>query len=261
MIGIGGGLANVPFLIYLMNQDPKFATLVSSSVIICTSTTSFLNYRRDNKIDYKTFKQYIPLVVIGSIIGGFAAESLPTHLIKQVFGIFVIASGIRGVRRSFFASKSEDEANPVLNPDSPNYRKIIDRDGNEYEYEVKLKTGQFFALLGGLLAGTIGVGGGIVFVPLLNIISDVPIHVAAPTSMTMIVVSSTIAVITRLSIIIRSGDPFDWAKYFTYVIPMGLGSVIGATIGPRRVKRVNSKQLLGLFWATAVLAGIRMLIG
>ncbi|MHA2503832.1 MAG: sulfite exporter TauE/SafE family protein [Candidatus Kariarchaeaceae archaeon] len=263
LVGIGGGLLYVPSLIFLFSIDTINATLISSFVIVFTSSSGFLKYRQQKRIDMKTALIYLSLAIPGSVFGGYAAEQLDGTLLKQIFAILVGISAIRGIRKIYMNSKTVSDSNEreaESTPKLPPNRRIVDIQGEVYEYNIKLNYGMIFAFLGGFIAGLLGVGGGIIFVPLLNVISGVPIHVAVATSTTMIVLVSTIAVITRFTERSLTGE-LDLELIFSYGIPLALGSIIGAYIGAAKVKDINSEQLKFLFWVVALIASLRMFFG
>lgn len=266
MVGIGGGLMNVPFLDFVMGLETSEATFVSSFVIIFTSASGAIKYRSENRIDYKTALNYLVLAIPGVIIGGWYADKIPQNTLKQLFGTLVSLAAIRGLIKAYLmdAKKEKDEAVIRLNKKPTKgveIRKIIDRDGKIYEYSVKIGIGRIFAFLGGLVAGLLGVGGGIIYMPVLTAISGVPMHIAAATSTSMIAVVSLIAIITRL---ISLNDAGELDHHLTllpkYGIPLAIGAIIGARIGAARMKKIDSRKLLALFWFIAFIAGMRMLL-
>ncbi|MDH5644644.1 MAG: sulfite exporter TauE/SafE family protein, partial [Candidatus Heimdallarchaeota archaeon] len=95
-------------------------------------------------------------------------------------------------------------------------------------------------------------------VPLLTIISAVPIHIAIATSTAMIMIITLISVIIRTNERINNGT-FDLSFLLNHGLPLGLGSVIGAYIGAKKVKKIDSKNLLTGFWLIALIASFRMI--
>jgi len=269
IVGIGGGLLNVPALLFLYKVDSADATLISSFVIVFTSLSGFLKHRQQRRIDYKTGLIYLTLAIPGSILGGIVADIIDPTLLRQLFAILLMISAARGIRKAYLSRddtidepfhEDDDLSTPTEIEEKmkkSSYRRITDLQGDVYEYNVNLGLGIVFAFLGGFLAGLLGIGGGIIFVPLLSTISLVPIHVAAATSTSMIVIVSLIAVTTRF---IKRGaeGSLDLGYILSYGIPLALGSIIGAYIGASKMKQIKARQLTILFWSIAILASFKL---
>lgn len=259
MIGIGGGLLNVPTLDFVYGLETADATFVSSFVIVFTSSSAFLNFRSQNRVDFKTAKIYLLYAIPGVLISSFFADDVPKDTLRQLFGIIVVAAAVRGILKA--RKLNSDDKSSLITEEGPGIepRKFVDSDGNTHEYLVNVGKGKYLAFLGGFVGGLLGLGGGIIYVPLLVNVSGLPIHIGTATSTSMIVVVSFLAVIMRTGTRISDGT-FDFDLWLNYGIPLVIGSVIGARYGSTRVKKLDTKAVLILFWSVAFFAGVRMLI-
>lgn len=106
------------------------------------------------------------------------------------------------------------------------------------------------SVVAGVVSALLGVGGGIVKVPVLHLVMGVPLRVATATSNLMIgITASTSAFIYLL----RGGiDPYATG-------PTALGVFIGATIGSRAAHRVDVRVLRILFVGVLIYTAIQML--
>jgi uncharacterized protein len=111
---------------------------------------------------------------------------------------------------------------------------------------------------GGLLAGLLGVGGGIVIVPALDLAltlagvdPTVALHVAVATSMATIVPTS----ISSSRAHARRGA-VDGEVIRQWSLPIVAGALIGALLA----SRVDARVLAGLFGTVALLAALKMLL-
>jgi uncharacterized membrane protein YfcA len=95
MIGIGGGLLYVPTLDFVFELETIDATFVSSFVIVFTSTSGFLNYRSQNRIDMKTARIYLMYAIPGVLISSSFADDIPKKILNQLFFILILFTGIR----------------------------------------------------------------------------------------------------------------------------------------------------------------------
>ncbi len=112
--------------------------------------------------------------------------------------------------------------------------------------------------LGGLLAGLLGVGGGIVIVPVLDaalefagVPSGAALHVAVATSMATIIptsLSSTSSHAKRGSV--------DYALMKRWALPIVLGSLAGSLVAAR----MDARILAAIFGCVALAAALKMLL-
>jgi len=109
----------------------------------------------------------------------------------------------------------------------------------------------FFSFFAGGLSGLLGLGGGIVQVPVMNLICGVPIKAAAATSNFMIGVSSAASSI----IFFKKGYIVP-----LLTVPLVFGVLIGSFIGINTLYRAKSEKIQMFFSILIMIVGIRMLI-
>lgn len=108
-----------------------------------------------------------------------------------------------------------------------------------------------FGFIAGILSGLLGVGGGIILVPLMVTYLGVTQHIAHGTSLAVIVP-------TALAGSIVYG--FNGNINFVTALNLAVGSIIGASLGAKWMKNIPAKQLKQLFGVLLVLVGIRMVL-
>ena len=103
----------------------------------------------------------------------------------------------------------------------------------------------------GVISALLGVGGGIIKVPLMNLLMGVPLRVATATSNLMIGVTASASVIIYL---LRGGiDPLVAG-------PTAVGVFVGASIGSRIAHRVDVRVLRMLFVVVLLYTAFQMLV-
>ncbi|MCY3411082.1 MAG: sulfite exporter TauE/SafE family protein [Candidatus Heimdallarchaeota archaeon] len=266
LVGIGGGLMFVPFMIYGVillpginaGLEPKLASLISSFVIIFTSTSGFLKYRTQKIVDFQTAKSFLMMAIPGSIIGAILTVVLDASIIKLLFSLLIMFAAIRGINKAIKGGEGgliNEEKAKALNLEK---REVEDATGQVHSYYVNMKVSLPLAFLGGLAAGLLGVGGGIVFMPVMLSITGVPVHLAVATSSLMIIIVSIFAVIFKSLAIYNATGAINPEYFIIYGIPLAIGSVVGARIGAARLTKIKSKNLLVAFWGVAFISAIRM---
>lgn len=103
----------------------------------------------------------------------------------------------------------------------------------------------------GFLSGLLGVGGGIVMVPILVLAFSFGQHRAHATSMGAILPIAAAGTIT-----------FAAAGSIDYAVAgmLALGAVVGAPLGVRLLARLPERVLRGVFVVGSVIAGVRLVV-
>jgi uncharacterized membrane protein YfcA len=107
-----------------------------------------------------------------------------------------------------------------------------------------------FSYIAGIISGLLGIGGGAIKVPAMNVISGVPMKAAVATSNFMVGVTAAASAMVYM----RNGlcDAFIAG-------PVIFGILIGASIGARITNRIKGSTLKLLFTLALVFIGIRMI--
>ncbi len=107
---------------------------------------------------------------------------------------------------------------------------------------------------GGLIGGLLGVGGGIIMVPLLMIFMRLDIHDAKAISLAVICVVSLSGTIAHGKLGRLSGR--EWEM----VAVAGLAAVVGSPVGAALAEKVDRQTLLRLFAIMLLVTGIKYLL-
>ncbi len=107
-------------------------------------------------------------------------------------------------------------------------------------------------IVAGLFSGILGVGGGIVMVPLMVGVLHFDQHRAHATSLAAIVL-----------IAISGAARFAWAGEVEWAVglALGVGGVVGSTVGAHLMNRLSATSLRFVFGVVMILAGLRMALG
>jgi len=236
MLGLGGGFILVPLLALFFDIPMHTAIGTSLLCIIATSqsvalakpSSKFTNLRLG--IFLETF------TVCGVFLGGLIAVSLSEGILKTVFGFALLIVFAVMSKRLFLSKVKNSEEYESSICDSA----ICNRGWGAL--------GGFF---GGIISSMLGVGGGIVKVPVLRIIMKTPFRVAVGTSNFMIGITAA------------SGAVFYLIKGFVnpYIaFPCVIGAIIGAFFGGNVGPKIKVKILEGIFVLILAYLAVRMLL-
>ncbi|HEX5041057.1 MAG TPA: sulfite exporter TauE/SafE family protein [Candidatus Limnocylindria bacterium] len=230
LLGLGGGILIVPILTLGFGLPLSAAVGTSLVSVIATSTGAAALNVRAGRADVRLGITLGVGTVVGALTGGLVAGLLPERVLAGLFAALLVYTGftmLRGLRRGMDESATEtvDPAAPD-GPEAPAYR----------SRRLPLAVGGSF--LAGNVSGLLGVGGGVVTVPLVHLVMGAPMRVAVTTSNYMIGITAAAGAYTYL---FRGDlDPRQAA-------PMVLGVAGGAALGALAGTRFRTSWLIVLF--------------
>ncbi|MFW9779221.1 MAG: sulfite exporter TauE/SafE family protein [Candidatus Heimdallarchaeota archaeon] len=225
-VGIGGGALFTPLLLIIGGLTVSQAIPIASATIVGVGLASTFVNAQEKTINYGLAITLEPFTIIGTIIGVQIFLYVPEDLILFLFVILMV---LLSFRTSFNAYELKKKANPLN-------ENLIDMENSN----LTLKKTEF-AIIGSLVAGMIssivGIGGGLIKVPMLSELGLSP-RIASGTGSFMVLFTSLSAALQF--IIFSRLEPLLGIVFFS----MGfLGSLLGTYIS-RKSGQSYSLQLL-----------------
>lgn len=244
LLGIGGGVMLVPLLIGVFGIPIKTAIGASIISVIATSSAAGAVYVGHGFSHTRLSMVMEIATTLGALAGGLTAVFLSPRWLQAIFGlvlVYVVWSMQRGKREELSPSPTGLLDTAYVDPAT----------GDEVHYGIhNLPAGLGASFIAGNVSGLLGIGGGIIKVPIMTLVMGMPMRAAIATSNFMIgVTAATSAVIYYQRGFI---DP-------QIAIPTALGVLLGAQIGSRLGGRVRSATLKRIFQWLLVVFAIEML--
>lgn len=268
LLGLGGGVLIVPLLTFGFGLPLREAVGVSLVSVIATSGASAGVYLQRHVANLRLGMTLELFTASGALVGALVAFAVPDRVLAALFAAllaYVALTILRGLRREIrraapaaavapappvgiapapIDASAAMEAPAAMDASGPapsfgrRQQSVLARlSGPGYEVH-NLPFGIAGSLFAGVVSALLGVGGGIIKVPVMNLAMGVPMRVATATSNLMIGVTGSSSAIIYL---LRGGiDPFVAG-------PTVLGVFLGATLGSRTAHRVDLRLLRGLF--------------
>ena len=261
LLGLGGGLLIVPLLSLGFGLPLRDAVGVSLVCVIVTSSASAGVYLQRRQANLRLGMVLELFTGIGAVIGGAIAFLLDERLLAGVFALlllYVAATMVRAGRRAATAS-TLDEASPGVaaapqvgaGPDED--AATVDPDagtlGLSPERIRRMPVAAVGSVGAGVASALLGIGGGLIKVPLMHLTLGVPLRIATATSNLMVGITASTSAIVYL---LRGGID----AYATG--PTAVGVFIGASLGSRLGHRVNLPVLRLLFVAVLISTAVLM---
>jgi len=258
LIGIGGGIVMVPILVIGFGLDMRIAIATSLVAVIATSTAAGGVYVGSGQVNTRLAVSLEIATTIGGVVGGLVAQLLPTSVLAGIFAVVVGLTAVLMVRKAAKtpskAAVVEGQEGEVGGWEEPNELAGAYHDpaqGGLVHYRaIRLWLGSTVSLLAGAMSGMLGVGGGFLKVPAMNLGMDVPIKVAAATSNFMIGVTAA------ASVFVYYGAGY---VHPLIAVPTALGIMLGAVVGSRHSRRASHRVLARVM--SLVLAAVAVEMG
>ena len=267
IIGIGGGILIVPILSLAM-KIPIHAAIGTS--IVAVLATSVASSRRFIKKEITNIPLGMVLEIpttFGAILGSLSVVYIKSNILFAIFGIFVFVAGFftflknRSKKDSILPKNAGESLNETHGTNKPVEKAhSVIFDSGYYEetlkkhidyHVVKLPAGLGLSFFAGIFSGLLGVGGGIIKVPALNVIMGVPLKAATATSNFMIGITAVVSSIIYF--------------YYGYINPMitilvVFGVLIGSTFGSFIAGKLRINNIAFIILSVFSVIGILMLL-
>ena len=174
LLGGGGSILMVPVLVYLVGLETKTAIATSLVVVGLTSLVAVLGHAREARVCWKNGWAFGLSGMLGAYGGARLAAYVPGNILLLMFALVML-----GTASTMLLGRRDRSAAPASGPLCPT--------------RLNLPAILFDGFLVGTITGLVGIGGGFVIVPALNILGGLPIRAAIGTSLLIIVMNSAAA--------------------------------------------------------------------
>jgi uncharacterized membrane protein YfcA len=247
LLGVGGGVFLVPVLNLALNFPITAAAAISLTTVIATSSSVSAGRAGQQLINVRLGMVLEVATAAGSLLGGVTAQMLTPATIQKMFGVVSAIVAILMIGRL-------DRRNVILDPSADlgvlSGRYYEDESGGAVTYHVKrLPVALVASFVAGNVSSLLGIGGGVIKVPVLNAWCGVPLRAAAATSAFMIGVTATAG-----AVIYYGHGQLIPALAAAAVIGVQLGTWGGIRLGARASARwLKLLMAIVLFVAAALM--------
>jgi hypothetical protein len=193
LLGLGGGILIVPILTLGFGLDLREAVGVSLISVIMTSSAAAGVYLERHVANMRLGMTLELFTAIGALVGGSIAFLLAENVLEGLFAVLLgyVAFTMARPRTETGHDTSTLDIDPDQEPEPPAESSALDRlSGQGYRVR-NLGLGIVGAGFAGIVSALLGIGGGIIKVPILNAWCGMPMRAAAATSAFMIGVTAT----------------------------------------------------------------------
>ncbi|WP_245732658.1 sulfite exporter TauE/SafE family protein [Salinibacillus kushneri] len=247
--GLGGGIIFVPGVLLLAETlsffswvTPQNVVGMSLLVMIFTGFSSTYTYLKYKRVDLKSGALFLTGSIPGSLTGVFINRYLQEDSFQLYFGILMVVISLM-----FFVK--QNEMNPLLKTNK-GIKRVFYLNNVPFSYRYPISPALIISYAVGLCSGLFGIGGGSLMVPAMILLFGFPAKVAAPTSMFMIFISSSVSSIAHISL-----GHIVW-EYVWFFIP---GAWIGGTAGAIVSQRLRGSTIEWILRILMIIIGARLI--
>ncbi len=227
LFGVGGGILLVPAMVIVLGVAQKLASGTSLAAVLPIAVSSLVGYIGDDKVDWPVAACLAGGAVGGAVLGTWFLHRLPQRAVGIGFSLLLIATAVR---------------------------MIVDHSSADGRGALSVVAAVALVAVGfasGILAGLLGVGGGIVLVPAMVLGVGVPAAIAKGTSLAVIVPTAVMG---------------TWRNRSTGNVDLRLAAMLGvagaasAYAGSKLSVGMSERTSAALFAALLVVVAVRMLL-
>lgn len=242
LLGIGGSVIMIPALSIILGWQFHLAQAVAMTVNPAVAASAAIKHHRNHNVSWTAVKRVLPLSIVCIGIAAWLSNSIDGAWLELSFGCFLI--WVLWDQVAYLVGKSpHDEDEPSTS---------MTRCG----------------LTGGVTgttAGFLGIGGGLIQVPLLNTLCKIPMKKAIGTSSAIMFVTAIIGAAVKDVSLVNSVNEFgesngihaiDAIVNSAWLLP---GALLGGWIGAKLTNALPVKSIRIAFAILVVLAAGKML--
>lgn len=252
LLGLGGGILIVPLLTLGFGLPLLTAVGVSLICVIVTSSAAAGVYLEQRVANLRLGMALELFTATGALAGGLIAFAIPERILELLFAILLTYVAFTMARRRDPGPARPVTADSSAADDPPGAAEsalLVRLSGPGYRIH-RVGAGIVGSIGAGVASALLGIGGGLIKVPVMHVVMGVPLRVATATSNLMIGITASASAIIYL---LRGGIQAFVAA------PTAIGVFIGASIGSRVAARIDLRVLRGLFVAILLYTAYQML--
>jgi uncharacterized protein len=230
LIGAGGGFILMPILlVWHKDWNADTLTAISLAMICGNSISGSVAYARMRRINYYAGVWFAAAAIPGSLLGAYATDYIPRQEFYVFFGIFLLAASLYLV---CWPGKLREHTTSHV--------------------QFNFWFGVVMSFFVGVLSSLLGLGGGIIHVPVMIYWLNFPVHIATATSHFVLAMMTLSATIFHIFMGHLTG------KYMMALMLI-IGVIFGAQFGARLSTKVSGKWIVRGLAIALMMAAARIL--
>lgn len=235
-------------LLVYPGKDPQTVTSMSLLVVCANATSGSFAYGLQKRIDYRSGWWFVAGAFPGAVAGAITVSHVPPRLFDAIFAVLLCSVGIYLMFRRLATSIS-----PPVTGWGVVTRTMTDRQNHTFVYSFQLWKGVAISTGVGFISSLLGIGGGIIHVPIMATVLHFPVHIAAATSHFVLAFMAAEGSAVHLV-----DGTLGWNESLAQASLLAAGVIPGAQLGARLSQRVQGTVIIRALAGALVLVGVRL---
>jgi len=250
LVGVGGGIVVVPALTLLMGVSIQKAIAASIISVIATSSGAAASYVTERIANMRLGMVLEIATVIGALTGAYLADWVSGKALFLIFAVVLSYTCWSMLKpKGHAVEPAPDPLADRLDLHGSYYDRALGRD---VTYRLsRTKLGLAVSYLAGVASGLLGIGGGVLKVPVMNLAMGMPIKACTATSNFMIGVTAA----TSAAVYLMRGEVLPFVA-----APVAIGVLLGAKTGATLLGGMKSSLIRYVFIAVLAVSAAQMLM-
>ena len=250
LVGVGGGFLLAPILLIVYpSESAQTITTISLAVVLVNAAAGSFAYARQRRIDYRSGVTFAIAGIPGAILGVFLVGIVPRRPFDAIFATVLASVGAWLLLRPRAAHPHP------LHSDSGSPRELIDSRGRRYVYRVRIAQGAVAGVLIGFVSSFLGIGGGILQVPLMIGALGFPAAIATATSQLVLAILALVGTTAH-----TLGGDFSPGHGLRRTAALSVGVLVGAQLGARLSLHIAAATIQRLLGFAVIAVALRLAV-
>jgi uncharacterized membrane protein YfcA len=248
IVGAGGGFILTPVLLLVYpGSTPALITAISLVVVFFNASSGTVAYGRQRRVDYRSGVVFAACTLPGSVAGVLVADKVSRPGFDVLMGAALAGLAVWLLRGGLQSAEGGSQRGSE--------RVLTDREGSTYRYQARVRLGALLSVGVGFISSFLGIGGGVVHVPLLVTVLGFPTHIATATSHFVLAVMALVATLTHVAT-----GTFHHGVGLRRAAALSVGVIAGAQLGAHLSQRLSGKFIQRLLAAGLLALGVRLVL-
>ncbi|MCZ6835436.1 MAG: sulfite exporter TauE/SafE family protein [Planctomycetota bacterium] len=248
LLGIGGSIIMIPVLTLIFRHNQHLSQAAAMIVNIFVAIPSMIQHHREKAVRWDVVWRAMPGGVVFIVIGVELSNVFDGEILQRFFGAFLLYVIFMNIKQ-LFSKGGEPEP---------------------HEHVIKWWSCGFVGICTGFSAGLLGIGGGVITVPLLQRVCRLPLRQSIATSAAIMVLTAVVGAIRKnlvLADITTIGDEvLRWQESVIIAACFIPTAMVGGWLGAKlthsmKIRYVRIAFILLLVWAAWKMLGFMDLFG